>query len=81
MKIAPAPDQPFDIIDRAVGIASCLILGGITNEPFCISECDVRRGDPVALIIRNDVYPAIFINSDAGIPANRKLDQVVFLSL
>jgi len=44
-----------------------LVLGGITDQPLTISECNVRWRGAVALIIGNDFNTIVLPNSDARV--------------
>mmetsp|Transcript_33186 Transcript_33186/g.71530 ORF Transcript_33186/g.71530 Transcript_33186/m.71530 type:complete len:158 (+) Transcript_33186:1532-2005(+) len=63
---APA-DQTLHVKQCLGRIDGGLVLGSLSNKPFVVGKCDVRRRDSVALIIRDDLYSAILVNSNAGI--------------
>ena len=50
-----ATNQALDVVDSVGGVDGGLVLGGITDQPLGIGECDVRRRDAVALIVRDDL--------------------------
>nr|DAD46903.1 TPA_asm: hypothetical protein HUJ06_016840 [Nelumbo nucifera] len=59
------------LTNESLGIKHCvggfhgnLLLGGITNQPLGIGECDIRRHSPITLIIGDDLDPVILPHSD-----------------
>mmetsp|Transcript_18564 Transcript_18564/g.15857 ORF Transcript_18564/g.15857 Transcript_18564/m.15857 type:complete len:101 (-) Transcript_18564:452-754(-) len=44
-------NKSFSIKDGVLGVSGNLILSGITNQPFGISKCHIRRCSSITLII------------------------------
>jgi hypothetical protein len=53
--------------DGVDGVPGDLDLGSIANEAFGVSESDVRRGGPVAVIVGDDLDTAMVPDSDARV--------------
>uniref|UniRef100_A0A0K2T2S5 Uncharacterized protein n=1 Tax=Lepeophtheirus salmonis TaxID=72036 RepID=A0A0K2T2S5_LEPSM len=64
-------NQSFSIKDCITRIQSHLILGCISNEPFRISECNIRRCSPIALIVSYNFYFSIFKYSNTGVSCSQ----------
>jgi hypothetical protein len=48
-------------------VSSDLILGGISNQSFGLSESDIRRSGSVSLVIGDNFYSIILKNSYTGV--------------
>ena len=62
-----ASDEALDIEDRLLGVDGGLVLGSISYKTLRISEGNVRRGDTVSLIVRDDLDAAVLEDTDAGV--------------
>mmetsp|Transcript_51590 Transcript_51590/g.84547 ORF Transcript_51590/g.84547 Transcript_51590/m.84547 type:complete len:158 (-) Transcript_51590:92-565(-) len=60
-------DQTLHVKQSLGRIDGGLVLGSLSDKPFFVGKCDVRWRDSVALIVRDDLYSAILVNSYAGI--------------
>ena len=57
-----AADEALGIVHGPLRVGCRLVLGGVANQALCVSECHVRGGDAVALVVGDDLHPAIFVH-------------------
>jgi hypothetical protein len=60
-------DESLGIEDSVNWVSGNLVLGGITDKSFGISEGDVRRSSSVTLVVGNDFYSVVDPDSDTGV--------------
>ena len=60
-------DQTFGIEDGVVRIFGHLILGGVTNESFSLSEGDIRWSCSISLIVDYDLNSVVLPHTHAGV--------------
>ena len=60
-------NQTFGIEDGVFGVHGDLVLGGVTDETFGVSEGNVRRSGSVSHIIRNNFDGVVFPASYTGV--------------
>mmetsp|Transcript_120716 Transcript_120716/g.352556 ORF Transcript_120716/g.352556 Transcript_120716/m.352556 type:complete len:223 (-) Transcript_120716:220-888(-) len=60
-----AANQALDIKQRLRGIHSCLVLRRLTYQPLLVREGNIGWRNPVALIIWENVNPAVFVYAHA----------------
>ena len=66
--VAPvAPDEPLGVEDGVLGVGRELVLGRVADQSLALlGEGHVRRGYPVALVVRDDVDAAVPHHSDTA---------------
>merc|ERR1719375_244198 len=53
---------------KSLGGVDCrLRLGSLANQTFIFGESNVRRRDAVALVVRNDLYATVLVDSDTRV--------------
>eukprot|EP00882_Tetradesmus_deserticola_P014309 GHRQ01015215.1.p2 GENE.GHRQ01015215.1~~GHRQ01015215.1.p2 ORF type:complete len:118 (+),score=6.92 GHRQ01015215.1:341-694(+) len=62
-----AANQTLHIIDGALWVDCSLVLGCVTYQPLCVCEGHVRRGDPVALVVGDDLHAAVLVDTNTRI--------------
>ena len=63
-----ATDQPLGVVDRVLRVGGRLVLGGVTDEPLVVRRPrHVRRRDPVALVVGDDLHAPILPDADAAV--------------
>merc|ERR1719185_40298 len=78
-----ATDEALHVKQSLGGVDCRLRLGSLANQTFFIGESNVRRRDAVALVVRNDLYATVLVNSNARVgrakidPDDRAVDLVV----
>merc|ERR1719401_71305 len=60
-------NQPFHVEERLRRVDRRLILRRLANQPLIVGEGDVGWGDPVTLIIRDDLHAAILVDAHARV--------------
>merc|ERR1719194_326160 len=77
-----ATDEALHVKQSLGGVDRRLRLGSLANQTFFVGERDVRRGDAVTLVIRNDLHATVLVNSNARVgrakidPDDRAVDLV-----
>ncbi len=65
--LAPlAADETLGVEDGVLGVLCGLVLGGVTDETLG-SECDVRRGDSVTLVVGDNFDTAVDLSTDTRV--------------
>merc|ERR1719213_405651 len=62
-----ATDEALHVKQSLGGVDCRLRLGSLANQTFFIGESNVRRRDAVALVIRNDLYATVLVDSDTRV--------------
>ena len=57
----------LDIEDSPLGVSRGLILRGVSDKTFFISEGDIRRSDTVTLVVGDDFDFSVLHHTDAGV--------------
>merc|ERR1719486_1555172 len=65
--IVLAADQALHVEQRLGGVDRRLRLSGLANETLVLGERDVRRGDAVALVIRNNLNATVLVDPNARV--------------
>ena len=58
-------NKTFSIKDRVLGVSCNLVLCGISNQSFFLSESDIRWGGVVSLIVGDDFDLVVHPNTNA----------------
>merc|ERR1719486_1576044 len=62
-----ATDEALHVKQSLGGVDRRLRLGSLANQTFVLSESNVRRRDAVALVVRNDLYATVLVDSDTRV--------------
>mmetsp|Transcript_109647 Transcript_109647/g.340299 ORF Transcript_109647/g.340299 Transcript_109647/m.340299 type:complete len:677 (+) Transcript_109647:253-2283(+) len=65
--LEPAPNQALDIEESLRGVDGRLVLRCLADQALLIREGNVRRRDPVPLVIRDDLNAPVLVNADARV--------------
>ena len=62
------PDETLGIEDGVLRVGGQLVLGGVADQPLAVSgECNIARGDTVALVVGDDLNSSVLKHSNARI--------------
>ena len=62
------PDETLGIEDGVLRVGGQLVLGGVADQPLAVSgECNIARGDTVALVVGDDLNSSVLEHSNARI--------------
>lgn len=56
----------LDVEDGALRVGGVLVLGGVTDETFLISEGDVRGSDTVSLVVGENLNLAVLHHTNTA---------------
>merc|ERR1712013_932114 len=64
-------NETLGVKDGVGGVDGHLVLGGVTNQPLGVGECNVGGGGAVTLVIRDDFNLSMLEHSHAGVGGSK----------
>jgi len=63
----PSTDETLDVVDGSGGVDRGLVLGGLTDQSFFISEGDDGWGDTVTEFVGDDLDSSVLVDTDTRV--------------
>lgn len=71
-----ATDQPLGVKHSVAWVHCNLVLGRISNQPFCVCKSNVRRCCTVALVIGDDFHTVVLPHADTAAERKERENQI-----